>query len=200
MATIDSLLEQIKHNPASLLRHLPVQAVCQELKLKWRQRCLDPATTLGLFIGQIVHGNCSCAQVRHLAGGRVFSAQAYCKARKRLSLELIKRLSARVCESVRRQTDASALFAGHRVFLIDGSHVILPDTPVLQKEFGQPSCQKPGCGMPQAHLLALFDLSSGMLMDVVVSPLRTHDLAKASALHPSMRPGDLIVGDTGFSS
>jgi hypothetical protein len=33
----------------------------------------------------------------------------------------------------------------------------MPDTPALQKHFGQPSGQKKGCGFPVAHLLVLFE-------------------------------------------
>lgn len=64
MVSINSVFAQIKHDPSRLLRRLPIRQVCRELGLKWRERCLDPATTVALFMKQILHGNSSCAQVR----------------------------------------------------------------------------------------------------------------------------------------
>ena len=82
MASITSVVAQIKNDPSRFLLHLPIRQVCTELGLNWRERCLDPATTPGApgFIKQIIHGNRSCAQMRHL-GDRQFSGQAYCQAR-----------------------------------------------------------------------------------------------------------------------
>jgi hypothetical protein len=38
------------------------------------------------------------------------------------------------------------------------------DVPELRRHFGQPDVQRPGCGFPVAKLLAVFDLSTGMLL------------------------------------
>ena len=100
MASIQFVIEQIKQNPSRAVEHLPIREVCLELGVDWRERCLDPATTLALFMRQIMDGNSSCAQVRH-GSDKLFSPQAYCKARKRLSLAVIQTLSRRLCDAVR---------------------------------------------------------------------------------------------------
>jgi hypothetical protein len=205
MVSISSFIDRIKKDPSVVLEHLPVRTVCRQLGVVYRDRILDPATTVGLFIKQIVNGNSSCANVRHL-GGRQFTAQAYCEARMRLPLAVLQTLSRGVCDSVRQMRDAQAksrredLFLTHRVFVVDGSTFSMPDTPALQTEFGQPGRQKKGCGFPVAHLLAMFDVNTGMLMEVIASPMRTHDLAKMARLHPHMKAGDLLLGDTAFGS
>ena len=51
-----------------------------------------------------------------------------------------------------------------------------------------------------AHLLAMMNADTGLLRDAVLSPLNTHDLAKASALHPAMSAGDILVADRAFCS
>src|SRR5207247_4831493 len=84
---------------------------------------------------------------------------------------------------------------GHRTFLTDGSSLSMPDTPELQKEFGQPGAQKPGCGFPVMHLLALFDATTGFLLNVAGAPLRTHDMSRIGQVHPSLAAGDVLVGD-----
>jgi hypothetical protein len=201
MASIGFVIDQIKRQPQSALYHLPVHEVCQLLGFSFRDRTLDPATVVVLFIKQILHGNSSCAQVRHL-GKQRFSAQAYCQARQRLPLAVLQTLCRRLCDAARQRgaPDACQLFLAHRVFVVDGSSFSMPDTPALQDQFGQPGRQKAGCGFPVAHLLAMFDLNTGMLTEAIASPLRTHDLKRVSELHPRLRPGDLLLGDTAFGS
>lgn len=204
MASIGFVIEQIKKNPARLLDDLPVREVCLQLGLNFRQRCLDPATTVGLFIQQIIYGNRSCAAVRHL-GNRKFTAQAYCDARMRLPLAVLQTLCRRVCDEARalhasKSGESGYLFLTHRVFVVDGSTFSMPDTPELQKEFGQSGAQKEGCGFPMAHLLAMFDVNTGMLIEAIASPMRTHDLSKVAQMHPHLRDGDLLIGDTAFGS
>jgi len=174
--------------------------------LNFRDRCLDPATTVGLFIQQIIDGNSSCAAVRH-RGTRRFSAQAYCKARQRLSVAVFRTLGRRVCDEARalsrveaRGSESGYLFLTHRVFVVDGSSFSMPDTPALQNHFGQPGPQKAGCGFPVAHLLAMFDVNTGMLIEAIASPLYTHDLRHIASMHPHLRAGDLLMGDTAFGS
>lgn len=128
----------------------------------------------------------------HLSGER-FTASAYCQARRRLPLRLLEKLVDRFAGKL-DGTRQVPLWRGHRVLLVDGSGFSMPDTAELQAYFGQPSQQKPGCGFPVGHILCLFDAEAGFLRDVIISPLRTHDMAHASELHPKLRPSDLVVG------
>src|ERR1051325_564026 len=198
MVTILPALRQVREDLAELLDRATVNRVCRELEYSGRDRQLDPYTTLHLFILQVVNRNTAMTHLPHLSGER-FSASAYCQARQRLPLELIQRL----VDSVSRGLEPSAEPArwyGHRVMLVDGSGFSMPDTPELQAYFGQPSQQKPGCGFPVAHLLALLDAHRGFLQDVIISPLRTHDMKHAADLHPKLSAGDIVVADRGFCS
>ena len=89
---------------------------------------------------------------------------------------------------------------GHRTFFVDGSGFSMPDTPELQNHFGQPGQQRRGCGFPQAHLLAMFDAASGLLVKMLAAPLRTHDQSQVAQLHPELAAGDVLVADRGFAS
>ena len=198
MVTILPALRQVREGLAGLLERTHVERVCRELEYAWRERRLDPYTTLHLFILQIVHQNTAMTHLPHLSGER-FSASAYCQARQRLPVELISRL----VDSFARGIEASepaALWQGHRLMLIDGSGFSMPDTPELQAHFGQPGQQRKGCGFPVAHLLALLDAERGFLRDVIISPLRTHDMKHAADLHPKLSDGDIVVADRGFCS
>jgi len=70
----------------------------------------------------------------------------------------------------------------------------------LQAHFGQPSNQGKGCGFPVAHILALFHAGTGLLLRVVASPLRTHDMRHAATMHPELQEGDILLADRGFAS
>src|SRR3954451_22092045 len=101
--SMSDALARIKRDPLGVLGRANVERACEELGHDWRDRELDPATTLALFARQVICGNCPCAEVRHLAGGGdgcgTFSASAYCQARSRLPLPLCQALLTRVCDA-----------------------------------------------------------------------------------------------------
>jgi len=168
-----------------------------------RPRELDPAVTVALFVRQVVHGNCPCAEVRHLAGpSSSFTAQAYCEARRRLPLAVYQDLLGEVIGVVLPQQTRRGefLWHGHRTFHIDGSSFSMPDTPELRKAFGTPPGQQPGCGFPCAHLLVLFSASTGLLVDAWASPLRTGDVAQVGEAHLHLDAGDVLIGDDTFGT
>src|SRR5438876_4640792 len=80
--SIAATVERIKRDPSNVLDRTRVHGICRELGHDWRERELDPATTVALFLQQVLHGNCPCSEVRHLPGGagngRSFTASAYC--------------------------------------------------------------------------------------------------------------------------
>lgn len=200
MASIAYALDRIKQDPFSALDRRLVEELCDEHHHLWRQRELDPTTTLSLFLRQIVHGNIPCSEVRHLADA-TFTPQAYCAARQRLPLEVCNDLFCHVCQRLVPQTRQDAhRWHGHRVFHVDGSSFSMPDTPELQKAFGMPSGQKPGCGFPSAHLLVLFSAQTGLLLNAWSSPLRTGDLSQMPEAHQLLEAGDILIGDDAFGT
>src|SRR5215203_5158331 len=156
-ASMAGAVARIKRDPLGVLDRARVERACAELGHEWRERQLDPATTVALFAQQVVHGNCPCSEVRHLAGRR-FSAGAYCQARARLPLGVIQSLLHETVEAaLPRAGKAPHLWLGrHRTFHVDGSTFSMPDTPELRGAFGSAAGQEPGCGFPVGHLLFLF--------------------------------------------
>jgi hypothetical protein len=200
MASIDDALARVKHDATALDPAL-IQDVCRELKYAWRDRELDPATTVALFVQQILHGNTPCAEVRHLAGGKRFTPSAWCQARARLPLAVyggvLRRTSDAALACTTQQDDHR--WRGHRVFHADGTTFSMPDTPELQKAFGQRAGHKPGCGFPAAHLLVMFSAATGLLVDAVCSRSYTSDVSQASAMHAHLGADDILLGDDSFS-
>jgi hypothetical protein len=199
MLTIPQAVARIK---ANLSQHLPetlIRQHCRELGFPHRQRTLTPVVTTYLFLRQVLHGNVAAGQLRHLSG-LGFTDSAYCQARARLPLALFHRLRRAVTGDCLDDAAGDGRWRGHRAWLLDGSSFSMPDTPELQEEFGQPGGQRPGCGFPTAHLLALFDAHTGYLRHALPAPLRTHDMARAAVAHRGLKRGDLLVGDRAFCS
>jgi hypothetical protein len=200
VSRITTILQRFTGEWATRLQPDAILAVCREIGYTaWRDRVLTPVTTMQLFLLQILHGNTACRHLPHLSGLR-FSAAAYCQARARLPLRVFDLLLERFGGAVQRSALDEGRWHGHRTFLVDGSGCSRPDTPALQAAFGQPTTQRPGCGFPVARLLGLFHAGTGVLLQLVVAPLLTHDLARVQAVHPSLQDGDVLVADRGLCS
>ncbi len=196
---VAQVVGQIKANVGKALSADRILKVCSLLNHKFRKRTLDPVTTIHVFLLQILNGNIACTGLPHLAG-ITFSATAYCRARAGLPLLLFEILLEQVVDSLLPAVERAKRWHGHRTWLLDGSTFSMPDTPELQKEFGQPGAQKKGCGFPVAHLLVLFHASTGILQKVLIAPMRTHDMKQAALMHPEMQENDILLADRGFSS
>jgi hypothetical protein len=196
---IHAALRHIQSELTHVLDAEQILAACREAGHRFRQRILDPVCTIHLFVVQILHGNCAIARLKEFTD-KVFSDAAYCKARTRLPLAVLRDLLEQVGRALQPTVDDHGRWRGHRTFHLDGSSFSMPDTPDLQQAFGQPGGQRPGCGFPVAHILTLFHAGTGFLIQVLAAPLRTHDLSHAARLHPELRPGDVLVGDRAFGS
>jgi hypothetical protein len=193
------ILDRLRQDIASRLSRETIERACRQANHSWRRRILDPATTIYLFLLQILHGNTACSHVVHF-GVWSFSDSAYCQARKRLPLAVYHALLEAIAAAFRPATATGSRWLGHRVWVVDGSSFSMPDEPELRRHFGQPAGQRKGCGFPVAKWLALFDLTTGMLLRSATAPLRTHEMSQSSAISRELEPGDVVLGDRGFCS
>jgi hypothetical protein len=193
------ILDRLRQDIASRLSRETIERACRQANHPWRRRILDPATTISLFLLQILHGNTACSHVVHF-GVWSFSDSAYCQARKRLPLAVYHALLEAIAAAFRPATATGSRWLGHRVWVVDGSSFSMPDEPELQRHFGQPAGQRKGCGFPVAKWLALFDLTTGMLLRSATAPLRTHEMSQSAAISRELEPGDIVLGDRGFCS
>jgi hypothetical protein len=194
-----TILRRLRQDLAISLSPQAISDACQAVGHRWRDGVLNPVTTVHLFLLQVLHGNTACQHVVHF-GGWAFSASAYCQARKRLPLSIWQHLLEQTAAWLRRSTEDSSRWRGHRVWIVDGSSFSMPDVPALRRHFGQPPSQRPGCGFPLAKLLAVFDLSTGMLLRAAAVPLRAHETGQLAAVHAALAPGDVLLGDRAFCS
>jgi hypothetical protein len=198
MASISSTLERIKQDLEPFLPQALITRACKQVGYRWREREYGPVRTVQLFILQVLCFNTAMTHLRLLAKAAV-KAPAYCRARMRLPLVVLQSLLRSSAHAL-RQAGTSELWCGLRPLLVDGSATIAPDTPSSQEAFGQPGEQKPGCGFPVPMVLGLFDAATGLMLELLSFPLRTHEQSKVWRLHHLLGPLDLLVGDRGFCS
>lgn len=199
---------------ASFCRHVlsneSVESACAAVGHRWRRCFWTPARTLWTFLLQVLHPDCSCrasvamalAEQAAAGSGPGMSADpsAYSQARGRLPTDVLRQCMHTAARTVRQAVGDAYLWFGRRVWLVDGTRCSMPDTPSLQRAFGQPDGQQPGCGFPVATLTALFCWATGAVLDVAIGPYRDSELRLWRCLWTSLRPGDLIVGDRFYCS
>jgi Transposase DDE domain len=199
MVSIPQVLDRFKRDPLGVVDAARVEEICRAHGHAWRRRELDPATTVALFVQQVLAGNCPCAEVPHV-GGRHFTASAYCQARARLPLAVYEELERWAVGRLLPRTRLRPWLGRHRTLLIDGTTAGMPDADGLNAHYGTASGHKPGCSFPLAHLLVLFDAGTGLLLGQVDSPFNTADMTVAAAVHGRVEAGDVLVGDEVFGT
>ena len=127
------------------------------------------------------------------------STSAYCQARMKLSIDMLKRILEQTQRHVPKAHSALPLI-GRRVVVADGTGISMPDTAVNQKVWPQPKSQKEGCGFPQARICALFDLNTGVSLSYRMGNKNSHELPLLRDQMDTFVEGDVFLGDKGFIS
>src|SRR5579862_6710659 len=125
--SIPQILSQFKTDVAKAVSAETITKICRYLNYQWRDRVLDPVTTVHIFLMQVLYGNTACTALPRLAGV-FFTAGAYCAARIRLPLALFEELLHHVCDALYPEIQNASRWRGHRTWSIDGSSFSMPDT------------------------------------------------------------------------
>lgn len=181
-----------------------IEEACHRRGHVWRDRHWSPLATIATFLLQVLHRGSSCREAVALklaewaAEGRPLpsaDASAYCGARQRLPLEVLRDGLRQTGRRLRDEVASTITWHGRRVWLVDGTSCSMPDTPQLQAAFGQPGSQAPGCGFPVARVVALFCWASGAVLEVALGAYRLSELALWRTLWTHLSPGEIVLGD-----
>lgn len=200
MAIIAAAVRRIKSDPLECLGGAErVNRCFAAAGHVWRERVLDPANTIKLFLLQVLNGNTAITHLPLLS--RIDCApSSYCEARGRLPVagmaSLVEQLS---CEAG-RCIDSTSRWLGRRVLMADATTAATPDQSGLQKLWPQPSAQEPGCGFPVVKLLALMDLATGGILQLTMLCLTVHEMSQLAGMHGVLLAGDVLLGDRAFCS
>jgi len=215
--TQPSLRSQIQRMKTSFLQH-PEFPFGDLLPQQWferldaqagnyRTKVFTPMVTLDAFIKQTLSADGSCkeavagvwaSQVEQQLPVPSVNTGPYCKARQRLPEDLLHEAVQVSGEGLHAQAPEAWQWQGYNVKVVDGTTVLMPDTPANQAQYPQPRSQKSGLGFPIARLVAMLSLSSGAVVDYALGPYRGKRTGELSLFAPqldSLSAGDLLLGD-----
>jgi putative transposase len=174
-----------------------------------------PALTLWAFLSQVLfkgeQRSCVAAVARVIV--LLLSLEqrpcaddtgAYCRARAKLPVAIIRRLAVQVADGCEQQVPTAWLWKGrHHVYLADGSTVSMPDTAANQADYPQPTTQEPGLGFPIARMVVLISLATAMIKDLAIGPYagkETGETALLRQLLERFQSGDILLADRYYCS
>lgn len=178
----------------------------------YRERLFPPATTLSIFMAQLLSPDSSCQAavnrhvVERVANGLSECSThtgAYCKARSRLPLPLMQSLVRHTADLMVASTGTTWRWRGRTVKMVDGSTVTMPDTPKNQALYPQSGIQAPGLGFPIARVAALLCLGTGAVIDTAMGPCRGKGESEQSLLYrmlPRVASDDVLIADRYYCS
>jgi hypothetical protein len=136
----------------------------------------------------------------HLKGESTALAgkSAITKARIRLGIAPMRELFERVARPLAEPGLPGAWYRGRRLVSLDGTTILVPDAPELERRFGRPSSSRGPGAFPQARLLALMESGTHAIFAAAIGRYDTSEVALAPALLERLRPGMLCLADRGF--
>jgi hypothetical protein len=178
------------------------------------QDVYSPAITLWAFLSQVLfkgeQRSCLAAVTRvvvlWVALGKEPCSDntgAYCRARAKLPLVVLQRLTLAVADGCEQKMPTHWLWKGRHVHLVDGTTVSMPDTAKNQAAYPQPTTQEPSLGFPQARMVVLMSLASAMVKGMAMGPCagkETGETALLRELFDWLSSGDILLADRYYGS
>jgi hypothetical protein len=213
--SLDQLRDRFARNDglpfADVLTEARIRDVLDEHGVRYRHRVFGPVTTIWGFLSQVLSDDHSCRDavariIAHRAAGGLGTCSpntaSYCDARGRLPTAVLSTLARRTAAESQAAA-ADWKWNGRDVFIADGTHVSMPDTPEDQAAYPQPPTQKPGVGFPLARVCVLLSLATGARHDPAIAPYAgkgTGETTLLRAMYGSLKPGDVISADALFDN
>lgn len=172
-----------------------------------RKRTYTPWVTFVTFLGQVLSRGSACREaVRRVQAWCVAdkrtvpdeNTSAYCQARARLPLAVLRAAHDELGGWIERHTQEAWRWCGRAVKVLDGCGVSMPDTKENRTRWPYAGGQKPGCGFPTAQMVGLFCLATGRLVRFALDSWKAHEIPLARQLIGWMQPGEIVLTDRGF--
>jgi hypothetical protein len=178
---------------------------------QYRERLYGPTETLALFLKQSLEADHCCqkavngwAAQRAAEGleGQSIATGGYCRARKRLPLELVRALAMQTGRELSSQGKQLWHWRDRAVKLADGTCISMPDTAKNQACYPQHLNQAPGVGFPLARLTGVICLCSGAVLGAAMGPHIGPGAGEINLFHKlwhTLGAGDVLIGDALYS-
>lgn len=177
-----------------------------------RERLFPPTETLSMFLAQALSADRSCQKavndtaIRRLVASLPSCSThtgAYCRARKRLPMEMVCTLARYTGRWVAAHAPEPWHWRGRPVRLVDGTTVAMPDTLANQAVYPQPRSQKPGLGFPLCRTVGIVCLGSGAVLNAAMGRYSGKGGDEQSLLRSildTLKRGDLLLGDALYAT
>jgi hypothetical protein len=172
-----------------------------------RDRIFNPWVTFVAFLGQVLTRGSTCREsVRRVQAWRMAarrslpgdSSSAYCQARHRLPLALLRAAHERIGLWIDQHRAEAWLWRSRPVKVLDGCGLSMPDTDANRARWPYAGGQKPGCGFPTAQMVGVFCLATGRLVRFALESWKAHEIRLARRLLDWVDSGEIILADRGF--
>jgi hypothetical protein len=216
MTRMDRLRARFAHNGglpfADVLTEDSIHAALNQHDVQYRDRVFGPVTTLWGFLSQVLSDDHSCREtvsriISHRAASGLGACSpntaSYCNARSRLPTGVLRTLARRTADELQAAAAQEWKWNGRNVFIADGSHVSMPDTPENQVSYPQPAVQQPGIGFPLARVTVLLSLATGACHDLAIAPYAgkgTGETTLLREMYGALKPGDVVLADALFDN
>jgi len=183
---------------------------CREVGHRYRKRTLTPIVTVFHMLLSALWPEDSFA-----AGWQTFWASvvgrfpdkagssptlgSVAKARARLPLSLWSWLFAWISTQAQELSEQFACWRGHRLVLMDGSCVSMPDVRDLHAEFGTSTGRYGKGKYPLARLVTVCLAGTMTVLGYALGRYRDDENALAEPLLKKLRRGDLLIADRHFA-
>jgi hypothetical protein len=209
---ISEKIESVTFN--SIRRVLPDKAIkdaCDAAGYRYRERILTPiVTVLHMILAAIWPEESFAAswQILWTSFSSVYSDFAgaspslgsVTKARYRLPPEVWKKLFEWLSIQAQNLSESFDKWKGHRVVLLDGSCVSMPDNYELFREFGRPTGYHGKCRYPLARLVTLCLANTMIVLDYALGRYDDDENFLARPLLAKLKKGDLLLADRHFAA
>lgn len=125
---------------------------------------------------------------------------AISKARKRLGVEVFKRLFEKVAKPLAVRETKGAWYRGLRLVGIDGSTLDVPDEKVNARRFGYPGASRGHSAFPQIRFVALFELGTRAVFSAMMEKYGKSEKELAEKVVLSLENGMLCIADRYYMS
>jgi Transposase DDE domain len=197
---------------AQVLTEAAILDVLNDHGVHYRHRVFNPVTTIWGFLSQVLSDDHSCRDtvsriIAHRAASGIGACSpntaSYCNARRRMQTGVLRTLAKRTAQELQSSVAEEWKWNGRNVFIADGSHVSMPDTPKNQACYPQPPTQKPGLGFPLARITVLLSLATGACHDLAIAPYKgkgTGETTLLRRMYDALKPGDVVLADALFDN
>ena len=210
---VGSLKQKFDHSLGlpfqKVLPESTIDASVQAENRRLRKRIFTPAVTVWALLSQMLCEDKSCKNAvsriiadRASKGESIPSADAsaYSQARQRFPEKALHHMALQTAEGLEARVPPEGLWKGRHVEIIDGSTLLMADTPENQAAYPQHGNQKEGCGFPIARIVATFSLITGALRKLCIGDWKTSEVSLARKIYPTLASDTVVLGDAIFGS